>query len=122
MKRRLPPWGRKRVAVQARQPRRWFMRRFTATGSVIATATAVACALAWALAVSRADEDLPPAAPEARRPATGPASTVAVPVADKHLHNLHLISPRVLSGGQPYDEAAFRSLRDRGVKIVISVD
>jgi protein tyrosine phosphatase (PTP) superfamily phosphohydrolase (DUF442 family) len=40
----------------------------------------------------------------------------------KHLHNAHIVTPRVISGAQPDDEAAFASLERLGVKTIISVD
>lgn len=38
------------------------------------------------------------------------------------IENLQVISPRLLSGGQPEGEAAFAELARRGVKTIISVD
>jgi len=46
----------------------------------------------------------------------------AQPIADEHLENLHRITPKVLSGAEPHDEAAFKALSSHGVKTVISVD
>jgi protein tyrosine phosphatase (PTP) superfamily phosphohydrolase (DUF442 family) len=95
------------------------MSRLLATGSVIAAALLGACALAGC----QPDEPAAPLAQSARPPATRPVYGVAaVPLADEHLLNLHQLSPRILSGAQPDDEAGFRSLRDRGVKTIISVD
>ena len=106
-----------RLPLVARNTSASLMRGLLATGSVFAAAFAVACALAGC----GGDRQNSPHAPPATQAATRPASAV-VPIADEHLHNLHQVSPRVLSGAQPDDEAAFRSLRDRGVKTVISVD
>ena len=38
------------------------------------------------------------------------------------LHNLQRVSDLVLVGGEPEGESAFRALRDRGVKAIVSVD
>lgn len=43
-------------------------------------------------------------------------------LAARHLANVWRITDKVLSGGQPADEAAFQELADLGVKTVISVD
>jgi protein tyrosine phosphatase (PTP) superfamily phosphohydrolase (DUF442 family) len=40
----------------------------------------------------------------------------------KHLPNAYRIQEKVISGGQPEGEAAFRELRDLGVKTIVSVD
>lgn len=39
-----------------------------------------------------------------------------------HLPNAYRIHPKVISGGLPEGEAAFRELRDLGIKTIISVD
>lgn len=46
----------------------------------------------------------------------------AQPIPDEHLENLHRLTPKVLSGAEPHDEAAFKALSSHGVKTVISVD
>jgi protein tyrosine phosphatase (PTP) superfamily phosphohydrolase (DUF442 family) len=46
----------------------------------------------------------------------GPAPDV------RGLHNVHRITDKLLSGSSPDDEEGFRSLRDLGVKTIISVD
>ena len=38
------------------------------------------------------------------------------------IHNLHEVSAAILVGGEPEGEAAFKSLRDRGVTTIVSVD
>lgn len=43
-------------------------------------------------------------------------------IPDEHLENLHRLTPKVLSGAEPHDEAAFKALNVHGVKTVISVD
>jgi protein tyrosine phosphatase (PTP) superfamily phosphohydrolase (DUF442 family) len=43
-------------------------------------------------------------------------------IPDEHLENLHRLTPKVLSGAEPHDEAAFKALSSHGVKTVISVD
>jgi protein tyrosine phosphatase (PTP) superfamily phosphohydrolase (DUF442 family) len=94
------------------------MTRLLATGSVFAAALVAACALAGC----RGDEAAAPEPPSQRPPVSHPVYGVATPLVDEHLHNLHQITPRVLSGAQPDDEAGFQSLRDRGVKTIITVD
>jgi protein tyrosine phosphatase (PTP) superfamily phosphohydrolase (DUF442 family) len=41
---------------------------------------------------------------------------------DEHLHNVFKFHEKVLSGGQPHGEGGFKSLKELGVKTVISVD
>lgn len=55
--------------------------------------------------------------PAAQQPASGPQK-LSVP----HLQNVYRIHSKVISGGQPEGEAAFRELEALGVKTVISVD
>lgn len=43
-------------------------------------------------------------------------------IPNEHLENLHRLTPKVLSGAEPHDEAAFKALSDLGVKTVITVD
>ena len=44
------------------------------------------------------------------------------PIPGTELHNAHRVTEKVLSGAAPEGEAAFRKLRDLGVKTIISVD
>lgn len=41
---------------------------------------------------------------------------------DAHLHNVYRIHEKVLSGGQPYGDEGFKTLKSLGVKTLISVD
>lgn len=43
-------------------------------------------------------------------------------IPDEHLHNVHRVTPKIVSGSQPDTEAAFKKLGDLGVKTIISVD
>lgn len=52
----------------------------------------------------------------------GLAAHEAQSIPDEHLENLHRLTPKVLSGAEPHDEAAFKALSHHGVKTVISVD
>jgi protein tyrosine phosphatase (PTP) superfamily phosphohydrolase (DUF442 family) len=51
-----------------------------------------------------------------------PTTNPFVPVSDTHLHNAHIVTPKVISGAQPDGEAAFAALQQLGVKTIISVD
>src|SRR5262245_23858504 len=51
-----------------------------------------------------------------------PTASPCTPVSDTHLHNAFIVTPKVISGAQPDDEAAFAALRQLGVKTIISVD
>lgn len=55
--------------------------------------------------------------PAGAEPASGPAR-----VSSEHLPNAYRLHERVLSGGLPDGEAAFRELQELGVKTIISVD
>jgi len=52
----------------------------------------------------------------------GPATRPFNPVEPHRLHNAHIVTPRIISGAQPDDDAAFAALRDLGVRTIISVD
>ena len=64
------------------------------------------------------------AAPAATAPASRPtASPAFAPVGEeKLLPNAHVVTSKVIAGAQPEGDAAFRELRDMGVKTIISVD
>ena len=56
-------------------------------------------------------------------PPQSTSSTVAfAEVADDRLHNVHVVTDKVISGAQPEGEAGFKALQDLGVKTIISVD
>jgi protein tyrosine phosphatase (PTP) superfamily phosphohydrolase (DUF442 family) len=65
--------------------------------------------LSWSLAVAQAPENQPPAGPPA-------------PTAKPALENIHQLTPNLISGGQPKDDAAFSKLAEMGVRTVVSVD
>jgi protein tyrosine phosphatase (PTP) superfamily phosphohydrolase (DUF442 family) len=64
--------------------------------------------------------------------ATGPGTPPAPPAASSRsdpgrveaagLHNVYRLTPGLYSGSSPDDESGFRSLRDLGIKTVLSVD
>jgi protein tyrosine phosphatase (PTP) superfamily phosphohydrolase (DUF442 family) len=58
----------------------------------------------------------------ATTPTTAPSNKAFEPIPSKHLHNIHRVSDRVLSGAQPDGIEAFEELAALGVKTIISVD
>ncbi len=69
--------------------------------------------LLLALAGCDNDRDEAPAAREPHQ---------LVKVDNPHLENCYKVTPKVWSGAQPHDEAAFAALKELGVKTVLSVD
>src|SRR5436190_2618002 len=55
-------------------------------------------------------------------PASEPAPHAPLKIAAPHLPNAYQIHPKVISGGLPEGDDAFRELADLGVKTIISVD
>jgi protein tyrosine phosphatase (PTP) superfamily phosphohydrolase (DUF442 family) len=51
-----------------------------------------------------------------------PATNPFTPISDTNLHNAYYVTPKVISGAQPDDEAAFAALQSLGIKTIISVD
>lgn len=54
--------------------------------------------------------------------ATAAAQDALKPIDAQHLHNVWQLSPRIISGSEPEDEAAFVELARLGVKTIVSVD
>ena len=90
------------------------MMRFVPAALILAIAAA-------ALPLSRHPGDIA-RAHEKQTASTGEASRRPERIDDEHLPNAYKVHPKVISGGLPEGDEGFRSLKDLGVKTVISVD
>ena len=92
------------------------MKRHVLLSSVV---VGIAVTLAWN--VSAKDDAPPQAAPQTaseKKAIEGPAK----PLELSGIHNAFLLGDKIYSGSCPEGEAGFRSLAEKGVKTVISVD
>ncbi len=94
-------------------------RTFLPVGQCLALALAVGCQQS---APPVATPAITPAAPVAAQPTATPVKGEFEKLAVRFLPNAIRIHEKVISGGQPVGEPAFKELADLGVKTVISVD
>jgi hypothetical protein len=87
--------------------------------TTIAVATFIFSCLLTALAAAQS-----PPPNKAGDGIAGPPNGVAAPPAASKpaIENLRKVSPRLWSGGEPHDDAAFSKLAELGVRVLVSVD
>lgn len=85
---------------------------------------AAVCLLVVAASCSRQPAEKVAANADDRRPAASAQPSEKTPqrIASSHLPNAYRLHAKVISGGQPEGDAAFKELRDLGVRTIITVD